>query len=169
MKNLINKSLKILAIIAMMISVSGANKDEAPVLVEGNLDIKVLPRDYITIYSVTTSKENGDCKRTTTASDFPYNEFPFNEQLHWDNKMRLKMNTIDGIFDDEWECYPYSTKNENDTYIIVLNTNFGSYVYEFVTGERRNKHLVYIIDGISTKSKRENKTEYVLPLIDYKK
>ena len=162
-----------MAIIAMMISVSGANKDEAPVLVDVDfkLEIKVLPRDYITIYSVTTSKENGDCKRTTTASDFPYNEFPFNEQLHWDNKMRLKMNTIDGIFDDgRRECYPYSTKNENDTYIIVLNTNFGSYVYEFVTSyERRKKHLVYIINGISTKDDREGKREYVLPLIDYKK
>ena len=164
MKNLINKSLKILAIIAMMISVSGANKDETPVLVEDGLNIKVLPRDYITIYSVTTSKENGDCKRTVT------DNILFNRQLHWDIGRYLKLE-IDRLYSGNDKCYPYLAKNENDTYIIVLNTNFGSYVYEFVTSyERRKKHLVYIINGISTNIEdKEGKRQYVLPLIDYKK
>ena len=145
MKNLINKSLKIMAIIAMMISVSVANKDEAPVLVGESTSITILPRDYITIHSVTMGKENGDCKMSFEDIKFNYGRKKLGEKLSWFDKGSI------GFYDYGEFCRPYSDENENVKYIIVLNTNFGSYVYEYI-------HT----NDIAAE-------DYILPLIDYKK
>ena len=146
MKNLINKSLKILVIIAMMISISSANKDETPVLVGESTSITILPRDYITIHSVTMGKENGDCKMSFEDIKFGNKkDKKLGEQLSWFDKGGIS------FYDYGEFCRPYSDENENVKYIIVLNTNFGSYVYEYIH---------------ANDTATEN---YVLPLIDYKK
>ena len=151
MKNLINKSLKILAIIAMMISVSIANKDEAPVLVGDDSSAKILPVDYITIHSVTMGKENGDCKMSFDNIEFRKKEL--GEKLSW-----LDIGNI-RFYDYGKLCRPNSDENKNVKYIIVLTTNFGSYVYEYIYAnyEKAEKDGKRIYGG------------YVLPLIDYKK
>ena len=75
MKNLINKSLRIVAIIAMMISVGNANKDEAPILRSNdNSGVEILPKDYIAIHSVIIGKENGDCKMKFNDIEFKREE-----------------------------------------------------------------------------------------------
>lgn len=149
MKNLINKSLKILAIIAMMISVSGANKDEAPMLVGNTDNIKILPKDYIAIHSVTMGKQNGDCKMNFEDIKFNYGRKKLGEKLSWFSEGSIRFSNY-GKF-----CRPYSDENKNVKYIIVLTTNFGSYVYEYINANYE-------------KAKNEEK-KYVLPLIDYKK
>ena len=149
MKNRINKSLKILAIIAMMISVSGANKDEAPVLVGNTDNIKILPKDYITIHSVTMGKQNGDCKMKF---DDIKNGKKLGEKLSWRNE------GVIGFYDYGRLCRPDSDENKNVKYIIVLTTNFGSYVYEYIYANYEK-----------AKNDKNQKYGYVLPLIDYKK
>ena len=154
MKNLINKSLKILAIISMMISVSVANKDEAPVLVDyGSSGIKILPVDYIAIHSVTMGKENGNCKMSF--DDIKFNGNPnkkLGEKLSWGNEGSI------GFYNYGKLCRPNSDENKNAKYIIVLTTNFGSYVYEYIYANYKK-----------AKADKNQKNGYILPLIDYKK
>ena len=150
MKNLINKSLKIVAIIAMMISVGSASKDEAPVLVDdGSSGIKILPVDYIAIHSVTMGKENGDCKMRFNDMGF-YNKKKLGEKLSWRDEGVIVFGAYGKL------CRPNSDENKNERYIIVLTTNFGSYVYEYIYANYE-------------KAQAEKKKYYVLPLIDYKK
>lgn len=185
MKNLINKSLKIVAIIAMMISVSSANKDEAPVVVFDAGSLKIFPRDYITIHSITISKQNGDCEMKF------YPDEPTDWELGWEN--RLTVRSLDSNFGEKFgyssSCaFPNRSSDDNkknEKYIIVLNTNFSNYVYELVYAvyeyiianelelDTNNKYAVDIIYydknhspelGMLKKVRR-----YVLPLIDYKK
>ena len=155
MKNLINKSLKILAIIAMVISVSGANKDEAPVLVRNSSSIYILPRDYITIHSVTMGKQNGDCKMKFKDMKFTAMagmEKKLGEQLSWRYEGWISFSDYGKL------CRPDSDENKNAKYIIVLTTNFGSYVYEYINANYEK-----------AKADKNQKNGYILPLIDYKK
>ena len=159
MKNLINKSLRIVAIIAMMISVGNANKDEAPILIGNDRkSVDILPRDYITIHSVTMGKENGDCK-IKLDDDFSFSGRRQNkklgEKLSWTNKGSIGFYNF-SYYHDVF-CSP-DIDEENAKYIIVLTTNFGSYVYEYIYA-----------DYEKAKADSNQKNGYILPLIDYKK
>ena len=159
MKNLINKSLRIVAIIAMMISVGNANKDETPILQGDGSSIYILPRDYITIHSITMGKQNGDCKMNFDNITFKGNPFSDNrsnkklgEKLSWVNMGSISFSDYGKL------CRPDSDENKNVKYIIVLTTNFGSYVYEYINANYEK-----------AKADKNQKNGYILPLIDYKK
>lgn len=149
MKRLINKSLAILTLIAMAATMSYADKNEAPILVAyRNYSVNIYPVDYITIHSIIVGKQNGSCKVDIKDIKFGYHyDRKLGEQLSWTDNGSIDLHKSYGAL-----CRPSSDENKNDKYIIVLTTNFGSYVYEYIYAEHQ---------------KAEN--EYILPLIDYKK
>lgn len=140
----------------MMISVSGANKDEAPVLAGNGGSAKILPVDYITIHSVIMGKENGDCKMKFEYMKFECKDCKtikkLGEKLSWRDEGYV------GFYDYGKLCRPDSDENKNVKYIIVLTTNFGSYVYEYIYANYEK-----------AENDKNQKYGYVLPLIDYKK
>ena len=145
MKRLINKSLAILTLIAMAVTISYANKNEAPILgVHGSSVVIIYPVDYITIHSIVMGKQNGSCK--TAIEDISFQGKKLGEQLSWLNEGSIYFSDYGAL------CRPSSKENQNDKYIIVLTTNFGSYVYEYSYAEYEKKW-----------------DDYILPLIDYKK
>lgn len=146
MKRLINKSLAILTLIAMVVTMSYADKNEAPILSASFSDsIEIYPVDYITIHSIVMGKQNGSCK--VDIKDIKFGDKKLGEQLSWLNKGYIYFYSSYGAL-----CRPISDENKNDKYIIVLTTNFGSYVYEYSYAEYEKKW-----------------DSYILPLIDYKK
>lgn len=149
MKRLINKSLAILMLIAMAVTMNYANKSEAPILY-GNYSysIGILPVDYITIHSIVMGKQNGSCKLDIKNIEFGGKK-KLGEQLSWFNEGEIRLNSYGAL------CRPESNENKNDKYIIVITTNFGSYVYEYIYAEYK-------------KADKEIK-KYILPLIEYKK
>lgn len=147
MKRLINKSLAILTLIAMAMTMSYADKNEAPILSGDRSSVDIYPVDYITIHSIVMGKQNGSCKVDIKDIKFGYKNKKLEEQLSWLDKGYINLYRSYGAL-----CRPDSKENQNDKYIIVLTTNFGSYVYEYSYAERQKA-----------------KDEYILPLIDYKK
>lgn len=147
MKRLINKSLAILTLIAMAVTMSYANKSEAPILIGNDRNyVRIYPVDYITIHSIIVGKQNGSCKVDIKDIKFGRNK-KLGEQLNWINEGEIDFYRSYGAL-----CRPSSDENQNDKYIIVLTTNFGSYVYEYSFVEYGKA-----------------KKDYILPLIDYKK
>lgn len=146
MKRLINKSLAILTLITMAVTMSYANKNEAPILSGDRGFARIHPVDYITIHSIVMGKQNGSCK--TAIEDISFQGKKLGEQISWIDEGDIN-------FSYGALCRPSSDENKNDKYIIVLTTNFGSYVYEYIYAEYE-------------KTKKEKK-DYILPLIDYKK
>lgn len=149
MKRLINKSLAILTLIAMAVTMSYADKNEAPILRAGSSSyVGIYPVDYITIHSIIVGKQNGSCKVDIKDIKFGYHyDRKLGEQLSWTDNGSIDLHESYGAL-----CRPSSDENQNDKYIIVLTTNFGSYVYEFIYAE----------------SEKANH-KYILPLIEYKK
>lgn len=145
MKRLINKSLAILTLIAMAVTMSYANKSEAPILSGDRSSVDIYPVDYITIHSIVMGKQNGSCK--VDIKDIKFYDKKLGEQLSWLNRGYIYFSKSYGAL-----CLPSSKENQNDKYIIVLTTNFGSYVYEYSYAEYEKA-----------------KKDYILPLIDYKK
>lgn len=145
MKKLINKSLAILTLIAMTVTMSYANKSEAPILKEELNGVGIYPVDYITIHSIVMGKQNGSCK--IDIKDIKFYDKKLGEQLSWIYEGYIDFSKSYGAL-----CHPNKNENKNDKYIIVLTTNFGSYVYEYIYAEAYKK-----------------RTNYILPLIDYKK
>lgn len=155
MKRLINKSLAILTLIAMAMTMSYANKSEAPIIcADGSDYVSIYPMDYITIHSIIVGKQNGSCKvdikDITFSVRYGKNKKRLGEQISWYDEGSIYFSESYGAL-----CRPSSDENKNDKYIIVLTTNFGSYVYEYIYAE-------------DEKAKKEKK-DYILPLIDYKK
>lgn len=146
MKRLINKSLAILTLIAMAVTMSYADKNEAPILSADNRVARIYPVDYITIHSIVMGKQNGSCKIDIKDIKFGDKDKKLGEQLSWLDGSYIDFSKSYGAL-----CRPSSDENKNDKYIIVLTTNFGSYVYEFIYAEANKRK------------------EYILPLIDYKK
>lgn len=146
MKRLINKSLAILTLIAMAATMSYANKSEAPILIGNDRNyVRIYPVDYITIHSIIVGRQNGSCK--VDIKDIKFGGKKLGEQLNWRNEGEIDFYRSYGAL-----CRHSSDENQNDKYIIVLTTNFGSYVYEYSFVESLKKW-----------------NSYILPLIDYKK
>lgn len=154
MKKLINKSLAILTLIAMAVTMSYADKNEAPILSGDRGFARIHPVDYITIHSIVMGKQNGSCKIDIKDIKFGYKatKKKLGEQISWIDEGDIDFSKSYGAL-----CRPSSKENQNDKYIIVLTTNFGSYVYEYIYAEYEKE-----------KAKKEGKG-YILPLIDYKK
>lgn len=72
MKRLINKSLAIITLIAMAMTMSYADKNEAPILSAGSNSVRIHPVDYITIHSIIVGKQNGSCKVDIKDIEFGY-------------------------------------------------------------------------------------------------
>lgn len=140
----LNKILAILTLIAVVVTMGYADKNEAPILVGKDSEITIYPVDYITINSVVMGKQNGDCK--ADIKDI----YLLGKQRSWRDKGGIGFYSAYGKL-----CRPDSDENQNNKYIIVLTTNFGSYVYEYIYAEYK-------------KADKENK-KYILPLIEYKK